>query len=54
MFYFFSFSGKETVLGVAPQRFDETAREIFSQLKSAVSPILFPKRLSFLARIYRA
>lgn len=46
--------GKETVLGVSPQRFESAARSIISELKSGTNPILLPRRFSLVARVFRA
>jgi len=46
--------GKEKVLGVTPQRFDEAAREIMCGLKSGCSPILLPPLQLRIIRFLRA
>ncbi len=50
----FSFSGKEKVLGVTPQRFDVAAQEIMNGLRSGCSPILLPPFQLQITRILRA
>lgn len=46
--------GKETVLGMSPQRFDAAAREIMRGIKSGRSPILLPALQLQAARVLRA